>query len=98
MSADAARTSACATNIELSREEMRAMGYRVIDILVDHFSTLQDQRVGSKAVPSEIFAKLSEPPPELGTPFEGLLEQLTRDVFPSTMHVNHPRFFAFVPG
>lgn len=74
------------------------MGYRVIDILVDHFDTLHEQRVGAKAVPAEIFAKLAEPPPETGTPYEALLEQLTRDVFPSTMHVNHPRFFAFVPG
>lgn len=86
------------SRIELPREEMRALGYRVIDILVDHFATLHEQRVGSKAVPQEIYAKLSEPPPEHGSPYEPLLEQLQRDVFPSTMHVNHPRFFAFVPG
>jgi len=87
-----------ASRIELSREEMRALGYRVIDILVEHFATLHEQRVGAKAVPEEIYAKLSEPPPEHGVPYEPLLEQLQRDVFPSTMHVNHPRFFAFVPG
>lgn len=86
------------SRIELSRDEMRALGYRVIDILVEHFATLPDQRVGAKAVPEEIYAKLSEPPPEHGTAYEPLLEQLQRDVFPSTMHVNHPRFFAFVPG
>lgn len=86
------------SRIELSREEMRALGYRVIDILVEHFATLHDQPVGAKAVPHEIYAALTEPPPEQGSPFEPLLEQLQRDVFPSTMHVNHPRFFAFVPG
>lgn len=87
-----------APRIELSREEMRAMGYRVVDMLVEHFATLGEQRVGAKAVPEEIYAKLDEPPPEHGAPYESLLEQLQRDVFPSTMHVNHPRFFAFVPG
>jgi len=86
------------SRIELSRDEMRAFGYRVIDILVEHLATLPQQRVGAKAVPEEIYAKLSEPPPEHGSPYEPLLEQLQRDVFPSTMHVNHPRFFAFVPG
>lgn len=86
------------SQIELSREEMRAFGYRVIDVLVEHFATLKEQRVGAKAVPHEIYAKLWEPPPEHGMPYEPLLEQLQRDVFPSTMHVNHPRFFAFVPG
>lgn len=86
------------SRIELSREEMRALGYRVIDILVEHFATLHDQPVGAKAVPQEIYAKLSEPPPEHGMPYEPILEQLQRDVFSSTLHVNHPRFFAFVPG
>ncbi len=86
------------SRLELTREEMRALGYRVIDILVEHFATLRDQRVGRKAVPEEIYAKLSEPPPEHGSAWEPLLEQLQRDVFPSTMHVDHPRFFAFVPG
>jgi glutamate/tyrosine decarboxylase-like PLP-dependent enzyme len=84
--------------LALPREEMRALGYRVIDILVEHFATLEEQRVGAKAVPQEIYAKLAEPPPEHGMPYEPLLEQLQRDVFPSTAHLNHPRFFAFVPG
>jgi glutamate/tyrosine decarboxylase-like PLP-dependent enzyme len=30
--------------------------------------------------------------------FEGVLEQLECDVLRNTMHVNHPRFFAYVPG
>src|SRR5258708_17153932 len=67
-------------------------------MLVDHLGTVKDQRVRPKAVPQEIYAKLSDPPPEFGAPYEFLLDQLQRDVFPSTMHVNHPRFFAFVPG
>jgi aromatic-L-amino-acid decarboxylase len=84
--------------IDLSRDEMRAMGYRVIDMLVEHFATLKEQRVGAKANFSGILQKLSEPPPEQGTPYELLLDQLQRDIFPSTLHVNHPRFFGFVPG
>jgi glutamate/tyrosine decarboxylase-like PLP-dependent enzyme len=86
------------SHLDLSREEMREMGYRAIDILVEHFTTLKDQRVGAKADPAEIFQKLSGPPPVHGTPYRSLFDQLERDVFPSTMHVNHPRFFAFVPG
>jgi aromatic-L-amino-acid decarboxylase len=87
-----------ASHLDLSREEMREMGYRAIDILVEHFATLKDQRVGEKVDPVEIFQKLSGPPPEHGTPYQSLFDQLQRDIFPNTMHVNHPRFFAFVPG
>ena len=83
---------------ELSREEMRALGYRVVDILTEHLATLPQQRVGAKAVPERIYDQLSEPPPEQGVPIDRLLDQLCRDILPKTMHVNHPRFFAFVPG
>jgi glutamate/tyrosine decarboxylase-like PLP-dependent enzyme len=86
------------SHLDLSREQMREMGYRAIDILVEHFATLNGQRVGAKADPAEIFQKLSEPLPEYGTPYQLVFDQLQQDIFPSTMHVNHPRFFAFVPG
>jgi aromatic-L-amino-acid/L-tryptophan decarboxylase len=74
------------------------VGYQVIDMLVDHLTSLKEQKVGAKANPSEILQNLFEPPPEQGMPYQPLLEQLQRDIFPSTMHVNHPRFFGFVPG
>ncbi|MGI8960320.1 MAG: pyridoxal phosphate-dependent decarboxylase family protein [Bryobacteraceae bacterium] len=86
------------SHLDLSREEMREMGYRAIDMLVEHFATLKDQKVGAKANPAEIFHNLSGPPPEQGTPYQALFDQLQQDIFPSIMHVNHPRFFAFVPG
>jgi glutamate/tyrosine decarboxylase-like PLP-dependent enzyme len=41
---------------------------------------------------------LSEPVPEQGMEFEAVLDQVERDVLANTMHVNHPRFFAYVPG
>ena len=43
-------------------------------------------------------AALSEPAPEHGMESEAVLEQLECDVLRNTMHVNHPRFFAYVPG
>ena len=65
------------SHLDLSREEMREMGYRAIDILVEHFATLKDQRVGAKADPSKIFQKLSEPPPDQGTPYQPLRSAAT---------------------
>lgn len=74
------------------------MGYDVIDMLVEHHRTLRDQTIGAKLEPDVLFKKLSEPPPETGTPYQLLFDQLRRDVFPNTIHLNHPRFFGFVPG
>ena len=84
--------------IDLSAEEMRAMGYRVIDVLVEHLSTLRDQPVGAKGDPAELLARFSGPAPEEGASFDSLIEIVQTHVLANTMHVNQPRFFAYVPG
>ncbi len=86
------------SRLEFSAERMREIGYRVVDRLVEHLATLPSQPVGAKADPATLLADLSEPAPEHGMEFEAVLEQLERDIFRNTMHVNHPRFFAYVPG
>lgn len=86
------------SRLTLSREEMRDFGYRVIDLLVDHFANLRDDRVGAKADPGKIISLFDKDPPEEGRDPNELLAQLERDVFPNNLHVDHPRFFAFVPG
>jgi glutamate/tyrosine decarboxylase-like PLP-dependent enzyme len=84
--------------LEFSPDRMREIGYRVVDRIVEHLATLPDQRVGTKGDPAELLRRLSEPVPEQGMEFEAVLEQLERDVLANTMHVNHPRFLAYVPG
>src|SRR6185437_5329834 len=51
-----------------------------------------------KGEPAELMARLSGPPSETPTDLETLLGRLENDVFPNNLHVDHPRFFAFVPG
>jgi aromatic-L-amino-acid decarboxylase len=84
--------------LEFSPERMREIGYCVVDRIVEHLSTLRDQRVGAKGDPAALLAALAEPAPEQGMEFEAVLEQVERDILSNTMHVNHPRFFAYVPG
>jgi glutamate/tyrosine decarboxylase-like PLP-dependent enzyme len=84
--------------LEFSSDRMRQIGYRVVDRLVDHLATLPTQRVGTKGDPVALIKALTEPVPEQGMEFEAVLDQVERDVLANTMHVNHPRFFAYVPG
>jgi glutamate/tyrosine decarboxylase-like PLP-dependent enzyme len=74
------------------------MGYRVIDMLVDHFYELPQKPVTRKAGRSELEGLLREPLPEGGMHYQGLLDQVKQDVLDNIMHLDHPRFFAFVPG
>ena len=84
--------------LQLSPEEMRAIGYRVIDQLVDHFAELPDKSVTRIASRAEMESRLREPLPEDGMDAHAALEQLHRDVWSHIMHLDHPRFFAFVPS
>src|SRR5947209_4270296 len=83
--------------LSLSTEEMRAAGYRVIDAIVDHLSTLPEQRVGAMADVSDLQNPLP-PIPERGADFSAILDEVQSTVLASTMHLNHPRFFAYVPS
>ncbi len=77
---------------------MRALGYRVIDMLVDHFEQLPEKPVTRKGSRPELERRLREPLPVRGSSAQDLLGKLEADVFTNIMHADHPRFFAFVPG
>ena len=91
-------SDSAASVLELSAEEMRALGRQVVDLLVDHFAGIHDEPVGRKAGRPELQELLGgnipEEPSKPGELFGPLKEQL----FTNMLHVDHPRFFAFVPS
>src|SRR5713101_3581014 len=90
--------SADCSRISLSEDEMRKFGYAVVDLLAEHFTNVEREPVGSKSDPARMVSLFNQDPPETGRDPHELLAQLERDVFPNNLHVDHPRFFAFVPG
>jgi aromatic-L-amino-acid decarboxylase len=84
--------------LDLSTDEMRRLGHAVVDALVDHFEGMAKGPVGRRGARDEMERLFREPIPEApGDPL-GLVERIRRDLVPNTLHVNHPRFFAFVPS
>jgi len=83
--------------LELTRDEMRALGYQVVDRLVEHFAALRGKRPAFTGARPELEQVFREPLPEQGAAPARVLEQL-HQVFESMCHVDHPRFFAFVPS
>jgi aromatic-L-amino-acid decarboxylase len=84
--------------LELSAEEMRALGHQVIDLLVDHFSGMHQEPVGRKAARSELESLLGGGIPEEPSDVREVFGALKGQLFANMLHVDHPRFFAFVPG
>ena len=86
------------SSLQLSKEEMQKLGYRVVDVLVEHFEDLPNKPVTRRADRQTLDRELRKPPPEEGSDPEDVLEEVQRSVLSRMMHVDHPRFFAFIPS
>ncbi|MEM3018312.1 MAG: aminotransferase class V-fold PLP-dependent enzyme [Candidatus Bathyarchaeia archaeon] len=74
------------------------LGYRVVDIIIEHLESLGSKPVSPKFDVQRLRTELLDPLPEDPTPIERVLEEVQQNVLSSIMHLDHPRFFAFVPG
>jgi len=84
--------------LDLTREEMRALGHRVVDLMIEHFATLASKAPAFTGSRAELENALREPLPEKGSDPAAVLARLETQVFTNMCHVDHPRFFAFVPS
>ena len=84
--------------LTLDPETMRRLGYRVIDLLVEHHETLAEKPVVRAPSRAELEARLREAPPEQSRDPFAVLQRAHDAVLGDIMIDNHPRFFAFVPG
>ena len=84
--------------LSLNRQQMQRLGYRVVDMLVDHFEELPKMPIGRKASRAEMESQLSEPLPQEGGDPEAILDTVLSVVMHNIIQVNHPRFFAFIPS
>ena len=85
-------------NFEFSADEMRALGYRVIDMIVDHHSSLADKSATAFSRRDDLERLLREAPPGSGCDPEAVLATVERHVLSNIMYCTHPRHFAWVPG
>ena len=84
--------------LALTEGEMRHLGYRVIDMLVDHACELSQKSVTRAKDRATLSALFREPPPQEGQDLETVLDAAGKHIFSNVMHVDHPRFFAFAPS
>ena len=81
----------------MTADEMRRTGYAVIDQIIEHYGALEGKPANRVASRERLANLLQEPLPECGMPFEEALDQAVRTAFEWIGHMNHPRFFGFIP-
>jgi glutamate/tyrosine decarboxylase-like PLP-dependent enzyme len=84
--------------LSLTPEQMKRLGYQTVDSIVDHLTTLRQKPVSGGATRSELDRVFREPLPESGTDPTEVLQFVEEKILAGIMHLDHPRFFAFVPG
>jgi glutamate/tyrosine decarboxylase-like PLP-dependent enzyme len=83
--------------VQLPPEQMRALGYQVVDLLVER---LNDPGIPAlkRATAPEMAKRIAGPPPATPQEFGAVLQRLQDDVLPYMNRADHPRFFAFIPS
>jgi glutamate/tyrosine decarboxylase-like PLP-dependent enzyme len=85
-------------SLQLSSDEMRNLGYRVIDMIIDHVERLPEASVGKKGSRIDLARELDEPVPEAGQDPHAVLDLVEDAVLGNILSTDHPRFFGFIPS
>lgn len=80
------------------REEMRRLGYRVIDMIVDHHLELRDQPVTRRHLRADYDAIFAGDVPREGTDPDVVIDLVEQHVMTGLGFTDHPRFYGYVPS
>ena len=84
--------------LQLSHDEMHALGAKALDLVIGHFETNRANSVAVTIPRAQTERMLRTALPETPTPVGELVDILARDVFPNSLKTDHPRFYSFVPS
>jgi len=82
----------------MNEEEMKALGYQIIDYIVEHRLHIKDRAVYDMNSVDTLASILKQAPPAKGKPAEEVFAKLHELVGSNMVHTDHPRFFSFIPG
>lgn len=85
-------------NHDLTPEEFKRLGYMVIDMISDYYSTIGEVPVFPTATFAEVEEVFREMLPEQSQSPDHILSEWQTKVIPNTTHLGSPRYFGFVNG
>ncbi len=83
--------------IEISKDDFREIGYRLIDTIADFYDTISERPVTSGETPKQIQASLGNASlPENGTPLSELVNKASELLLHHSLLNGHPKFFGYI--
>jgi aromatic-L-amino-acid/L-tryptophan decarboxylase len=93
---DSARQGDAASPLAVSAEQLRCLGYRAVDLVVEHLERMRDRPVFRPLTAEARRTLLEQGLAGRGTPLEAVLRRFADTVLPYPMGNGHPRFFGWV--
>src|SRR5215471_4091324 len=86
------------TPLELSSEEFRTLGYRLVDRIASHFEMIRERSVTSGESPASIRLAIGADHrlPVTGTQSQAMLDDVTDMLFEHSLFNAHPRFWGYI--
>lgn len=84
--------------LTLSEDDMRRLGYRAVDLIVERWTSLRDDAAWAGGTRGDMESLFREPAPEEGMDALEVMEAAAGEILPRAARIDHPRFFAFVPS
>jgi len=86
------------SHFDLSKEEMQSYGYKIVDLIIDHYTTLEDKKPVTAASRKKMDAVFLQEAPENSTSANEVLDFVMQHVIPNSNLTTHPKSYSFVPG
>jgi aromatic-L-amino-acid/L-tryptophan decarboxylase len=78
--------------------QFRDAGKQLIDWLADYYEQVERYPVLAQVLPGEIRTSLPAQPPQSGTNFHHIIQELNSKIMPGITHWQSPNFFAYFPA
>ncbi|MBE7671038.1 aminotransferase class I/II-fold pyridoxal phosphate-dependent enzyme [Tenacibaculum piscium] len=85
-------------HFDLSVEEMKSYGYKIVDLIAEHWDTLKDKKPVTSATREQMDALFLEEVPDKGMNPTEVLDFVIDNVIPNSTVISHPKAYSFVPG
>ncbi|GAA0631687.1 aminotransferase class I/II-fold pyridoxal phosphate-dependent enzyme [Sphingomonas ursincola] len=87
-----------AGSFNFDQQAMRQLGYRVVDLIVDHQTGMRSKPVARRRERAVYDRRFAAPPPRTATDPQAVLSEVAEHVLTGIAHTDHPRFYGYVPG
>ena len=84
--------------LAMSPNEMRQLGYKAVDKVVEHLASIRDKPATRKLSVPEAKQRFGEKLAADPVAPSQLLDEICDNALSSIMHLEHPRFFGYIPG